>query len=156
MNLECKNDFINVVKKFEKGFDVSTASLFIVYVRAHRKEISAEEAKLLLEIPLLVLKNAYLIDPKNWVEKRGSYFAGNITWAEESFTKEWKSRFRGNFSLYDIIYLCEIIANDFDTYRIPSEFLLRNVEVTIRDDIDLFSNGNEYEFYEKLMKMLGE
>lgn len=156
MNLECKNDFINVAKNFEKGFDVSTVSMLIIYIRSHRKEINAKEAKSLLEIPIEVLKNAYLINPKEWTETKGGYFAGNITWAEESFTKEWKSRFREEFDLNDIIELCEVIASDFDTYRIPSEFLLRNVEVTIRDDINLFSNLNGYEFYEKLMKVLGE
>ena len=156
MNIECKNDFLSIAKRFEreKILSLTTVSCLIEYIRLHKRKINAEEAKALLEIPIEVLKNSYLICPKRYVEMNRCYFSGNITWTEEPFTSQWKSRFEGKFDLNEIIELTEIVANNFEKYSLASEFLLRNAEVTIRDDIKLSNKLDRYKYYEKIMKVL--
>lgn len=156
MNIECKENFLGIAKKFERERTLSctTVSCLIEYIRLHKREISAEEAKALLEIPIEVLKNAYLICPKRYVEMKGGYFSRNITWTEEPFTSQWRSRFEGKFDLNEIIELTEIVANNFEKYRLASEFLLRNAEVTIREDVELSNKLDGYEYYEKIMKVI--
>lgn len=147
MDLQVKKEFNELAQKFETGeFDLKTVSNIIVLVRRYRKEISNIAAKLLLEIPLNVLQNdVELNDKENWIDDNRGYFEGNITWVDDNFKNEWKKRFSsGNFGIEDIIELCKIVSSDFEEHRSSCEFLLRNVEVTLRDDVTVLSYSNFY------------
>lgn len=147
MDLQIKKNFNELARKFEKNeFDLQTVSSLLVLVRRNRKEISNTAAELLLDIPLNVLQNDIeLKDKQKWINDNREYFAGNITWVDENFENEWKQKFSsGNYGIEDIIELCKIVRSDFDKYRSSCEFLLRNVEVTLRDDVIVLNYSNFY------------
>lgn len=145
MNLETKREFNEIAVAFkEDKFNCKTVSELVRLTREYKKDITNEEAKALLEIPLGVLKNdVELINPKKWSSEQGGYFAGNITWVDDAFKAKWKSVFTDyDFSLEDIYNLSKIVSDDFEKYRSASEFLLRNAEVTLRDDVKIKKTSN--------------
>lgn len=145
MKLQTKRDFNKLAQEFMNNkFDLTTVSNLIVLVRGYNKEISKYEAELLLEIPLNVLSNdVELIDESEWADKNAGYFEGNITWTDDDFKNFWKSKFSsGKYGLKDIIELCKVVSEDFEKYRNSCEFLLRNVEVTLRDDVKIKKSSN--------------
>ena len=50
MNIECKNDFLSIAKRFErkKILSLTTVSCLNEYIRLHKRKINVEEAKALL------------------------------------------------------------------------------------------------------------
>ena len=145
MELQTKKDFNKLAQEFMNDkFSLTTVSNLIVLVRRYRKEFSKDEAKLLLEIPLNVLSNdVELINELEWADKPSGYFGGNITWIDDDFKNTWKPKFSsGNYGLKDIIELCKVVSEDFHKYRSSCEFLLRNVEVTLRDDVKIKKSSN--------------
>lgn len=161
MESEIKSKFYEIAKEFKNDqFDLKTVARIIIFIRSERKDLTAQEARLLLQIPINVLENDIeLINKPKWVEENGSYFVGNITWADNEFTDKWKTRFsKDNFGLADMVELCKIIADDFDKYRSCCEFVLRNPEVTLRNDVKLKKSSNfNYRgelYYEEILKAL--
>lgn len=161
MKLQVQRDFYKVANEFKSGqYDIDIVSRIIVLVREYREELTVEAAKALLEIPINVLeKDVELINDKTWALDNSSYFYGNITWMDSTFQEKWRTKFAsGSYTLEDIAELCRIISSNFDIYRSASEFLLRNVEVTLRDDVRLYkySNFNDsgFVFYKKIVEAI--
>lgn len=153
MKLQAKRDFNELAQFFLEGnFNLGTVSNLIILVRRYRNEISEIEAKKLLEIPLNILENdVELIDENNWASRNADYFAGNITWVDGDFEKTWKNKFHSEqYGLEEIYELCKIVSDNFEEHRSSCEFLLRNIEVTIRDDVkveeysNFFDSGNVF------------
>ncbi|MEG0133513.1 MAG: hypothetical protein RR891_06120 [Clostridium sp.] len=147
MELQTKRNFNVIAKEFESNnFKIETVSQIIVCLRKHKSDLTDQQAKTLLQIPIDVLEND--VELKNeikWQQENSSYFAGNITWADDDFKRLWKDKFTNkSYDLMDIAELCKTVANNFTKYREASEFLLRNVEVTLRDDVDIRSYSNFY------------
>lgn len=139
-DLQLKRDFNEIADEFLAGnFDPTTVSKIITLIREYQGKLSPEQVKILLEIPINVLENdVELINPDLWVSHNRGYFSGNITWVESEYFDDIKKRFAtGNFGLGDIIELAKTVQNDYENLYSASEFLLRNVEVTLRDDVQL-------------------
>ena len=143
--MDMERDLNSISKLFKLGeFNLQTISNLVVYIREHRRLLTPEQAALLLEIPINVLKNdVELKKPAKWKIDNADYFGGNITWVSTKYFDELKKKFySANFELGDIIDIAEHVKNDYDNLSSASEFLLRNVEVVIRDDVDLTSYSN--------------
>ena len=142
MELETRRLFFNIAQKFQQNnYTISTVSKIIVILRKNKGQITDLEAKRLLEIPINILKNdVEVINKEKWINENSSYFAGNVTCVGNAFQQKWGKKFyNGDFDLSDIIELTEIVKNNFGNYRGASEYLLRNAEATLRDDVILKS-----------------
>ena len=143
--INMKRDF-NILSKELKSdnFDLRTISNIVSNIRMHNGNLTAEQAKKLLEIPINVLENdVELISKVTWQSEHAHYFSGNITWVESDYFIKLKHRFANkNYTLSDIIDIAKIVGDEFDEYRSASEFLLRNVEVVLRDDVRLTGYTN--------------
>lgn len=143
--MQMERDLNSISKLFKLGeFDLQTVSNLVVYIRQYRHLLTAEQAALLLEIPIDILKNdVELIKPNKWQIDNADYFGGNIIWVSTEYFDELKKKFySADFELEDIIDIAEHVKNDYENLSSASEFLLRNVEVVIRDDLNLVSYSN--------------
>jgi len=130
MNLNIQIKFAKIYSNFlNEVHTPKDISELIETIRYNSSNISYQAKKTLLQIPLCVLEDqVQLKDYKTWVSNNSSYFAGNCSF--EPFHSTFNS---GNFDLktmYD--YLKDIIS---DSQKINSDFCLRNIEVTFRDDV---------------------
>lgn len=150
-DLELIRDFYEISQSFSEGnYDLLTISGIISKIRSYAAILSPEEARILLDIPISILENdVELINPNKWAEKNSGYFAGNITWVDSNYFNQLKTKFAyGSFDLNDIVDLVKKVRDDYLNLYLASEFLLRNVEVTFRDDVKLVDvarfhkNGN--------------
>ncbi|GEM_PF-2453458 len=147
MELQTKRDFNVIAKEFESNnFGVKAVSQIISCVRMHKSDLTDKQARTLLQIPIDILENdVELKNRAKWQQDNSSYFAGNITGTDDDFARLWKGKFANkSYDLMDIAELCKTVAYDFTKYRGASEFLLRNIEVTLRDDVDVRSCSNFY------------
>lgn len=161
MKFDTKRLFYDIAQKFKDNeYSISTVSEIITTLRENKDEITDLEAEKLLEIPINILKNDVDIqDEKNWANDNASYFGSNVTWVDSNFQEKWKNKFYSkNFQLSDVIELTEIVKNNFKKYRDASEFLLRNAEVTLRDDVVLKSHSSFKRhgdfFYEEIKNLI--
>lgn len=147
MCLQLKKDFNELAKKFETNkFDLKTVSQLIELVRLYKQELSANSARILLEVPLNVIKyDVELKDKETWVNSNREYFSNNIIVEDKDFKKKWRQKFSNDdYDTQDIFELAKIVSEDFEKYRYSCEYLLRLIEVTIRDDVNLFDDSNFY------------
>jgi len=109
---------------------MQTISEIIEQARFYSQNISDAAKLKLLEIPLHVLKDqAELCDAEHiWAEERGEYFAGNAR--GDDFEKLFAER---DFNLATIVEYLEFIMHAPEALH--SDFKLRNIEVTLRDDV---------------------
>lgn len=144
MELEAKRLLYDIALKFKDGtYTTKTLSEMIVILRENKEQITDAEAKQLLEIPVNCLQNDVEIkNDEKWADENASYLGGNITWVDKDFQDKWRNRFySGNYGLQDVIELTQIVKNNFAKYRRASEFLLRNAEVVLREDVVLKGNS---------------
>ncbi|MCA1028854.1 hypothetical protein [Cytobacillus kochii] len=139
-DLSMVRDFFIIKEAFENGdFSLQTVSELIITIRRYRDELTSEQAVLLLEIPLNVLENdVELKEDGLWQKSNRDYFSGNMNVHDSDYIKELKERITlASFGLEDISDLTKYIQGNFKELSMSVEFLLRNVEVTIRDDVKL-------------------
>lgn len=140
MDLQTQVKFAEIYSKFQHEEHIpSDIGQLINTLRMYKKDISDDAKKILLSIPLCILENQVeLKDPTTWSSDNGSYFAGN--YAQEPLHSRFESE---NFDL-NIMVEClnEIIS---DTSKLNSDFHLRNLETTLRDDVKIkkYSNFKE-------------
>lgn len=139
--LSIVRDFFMLKESFENGdFSLQTISDLIVTIRTHHDKLTSEQANLLLEIPLNVLENdVELKNSGSWQESKRGYFLGNMNTGDTDL-KYLKERIASEtFNLKDIFSLTKYVQDNFEELSISVDFLLRNAEVTIRDDVRLYS-----------------
>lgn len=140
MNLATQCEFAHIYNALRNNkHTMQTISQIVELARYNSRYISDEAKLKLLEIPLQVLKNqAELRELEStWTEGRGSYFAGNAN--GDDFKKLFAEK---NFDLSTMVEYLEYIMNDPDALH--SDFKLRNVEVTLRDDVvKIYSSFDE-------------
>ncbi|MEK5393987.1 hypothetical protein NSQ59_27185 [Margalitia sp. FSL K6-0131] len=154
-DLSMVRDFFIIKEAFENGdFSLQTISDLIVTIRTYRNKLTSEQAVLLLDIPLNVLENdVELKDNGLWQKSNRDYFSGNMNVHDSDYIKELKERITlASFGLKDIYDLTKYVQGNFKVLS-GVDFLLRNAEVTIRDDVKLktystFNNsGKAFAFY---------
>lgn len=139
-----QRQFNFISRSFKSGkFSLQTIKELIYYTRAYKNVLTNDQVAILLSIPINVLEyDVYLKNPQKWQEERGEYFAGNIvlSMVGTGYLSKLKKRFsEGKFELEDIISIARHVKKDYLKLLEASEYLLRNVEVTIRDDVDLLN-----------------
>lgn len=147
-DLSMVRDFFIIKEEFENGdFSLQTVSDLIVTIRTYRNKLTSEQAVLLLDIPLNVLENdVELKDNGLWQKSNRDYFSGNMNGHDSDYIKELKERITlASFGLEDIYDLTKYVQGNFKELSMSVDFLLRNAEVTIRDDVKL----NTYSTFNK-------
>ncbi|MCM1186671.1 MAG: hypothetical protein NC251_01780 [Lachnoclostridium sp.] len=137
MELQTQIKFANIYSKFyNEEHTPADVGKLIEILRQNKQSISDESKKLLLQIPLCVLKNQ--VEVKNvtdWASQNGHYFAGN--YAQEPLHSRFESN---NFDLNIMVdCLNEIIS---DSTKLHSDFHLRNPEVTLQHDVSIKNYSN--------------
>lgn len=161
MNFKMRRKFSEVAQEFKSNtFNVKTIYKIVELVRENKNELTDNECKELLQIPINVLLNdVELIKELEWSSKNSSYFYGNIPDKINLSSNQWKVKFsNGDYDVEDIGMFCEMIADNFAVYRSASEFMLRNIETTLRDDVKIktyskFKSLGEF-FYRELLKII--
>ncbi len=132
-----KEDFLN------GDFDLNTIVELIIKVRHYRNKLTSEQAAILLEIPLNVLENdVELKNNGDWQRRNSDHFSGNMG-ANIDYIKELRDKIMSNnYELNDIYDLTKYVQENFASLSGSVEYLLRNAEVTIRNDVNLYSYSN--------------
>jgi hypothetical protein len=126
--------------------DLQTISHLITIIRGNKYNLGKENIRKLLEIPLDVLEHDVELKKESEFIKFGSYFSGNIRTSNDMSILKFKDIFENHeHTLQDIVDFTKAIYNRINVdekmiYEI--EFLLRNPEVVIRDDINLYRYSN--------------
>ncbi|MBC9783531.1 hypothetical protein H1S01_03265 [Heliobacterium chlorum] len=144
MELNMLREFNLVSEQFERGqYNLGIISSLIVKIRRFNKSLTPEQAQILLEIPKNVLQNDVTLkdDEGKWARTNAGYFSGNMTQTKDPFIREMKAKFSsGNYELADIARLTEYTQKNFK--KLEVEFILRNPEVTLRDDVELIPGSS--------------
>lgn len=149
-NINLKRKFNKISKDFKNNnFKLDTVAALVDEIRRGISSLTAQEAELLLEIPISVLEtDVELTNLKEWKEENRKYFSENMA-LEDLYIMELKNKFKeGSYDLDDIknltLYIKENFENLNDKFGRSTGLLLRNVEVTIREDVKLINNDNFY------------
>jgi len=132
------------VRNFEDGsFDLQTISSLVSLIRYYRGFLSDGQFRNLIQIPIDVLDNDVEISNEEKFIRFGGYYSGNIRPTKDKYLSDLKVKFsnRGH-ELEDILNFTIYIHDNIDKLRYEIEFLLRNTEVVLRDDVKLLSYSN--------------
>ncbi len=154
-NMMMRRDFHLISEEFKtENFTLQTVSRLIEQIRLYKNNLTKEQAVLLLEIPISILENdVEIMGSGRWSKTNGHYFSGNITWVNSDYFTKLKEKFAScKFGLEDIIDLARQVRDNFEELSSASDFLLRNVEVTLRDDVKLIAGST----FEKSGKVFAE
>jgi hypothetical protein len=124
-------------------FGLDTVSSLIACMRLQRKNLSNDQMKNLLEIPIDVLSNDVVLKNDKEFQAEANYFYGNIgsLARDHEYLQSFISRMNaGELTLNDMISYTKYIQDNPPLHE--SDFLLRNTEVTIRDFVQLSSLNN--------------
>ncbi|MBU3112110.1 hypothetical protein [Clostridium lacusfryxellense] len=148
-SLTLKKRFLKISNKFKTGdFNLSTVATIIDEIRFSMGELTSDEVELLLEIPISVLKlDVDLNDKSIWCQENLDYFSGNLC-IEDDFVMDLRKKvLDGKCEINDMMGSLEYVKNNYNKLRTRHgrniELILRNPEVTIREDCKLI---NEDEF----------
>jgi len=149
-NINLKRKFNKISKDFKNNnFKLDTVAALVDEIRRGISSLTAQEAELLLEIPISVLEtDVELTNLEEWKEQNRKYFSENMT-LDDLYIINLKNKFKeGFYDLDDIKNLTLYIKDNFDDlndkFGRTTGLLLRNVEVTIREDVKLINNDNFY------------
>lgn len=158
-NIQMERDFYAFQREFENGeFSLQTVSTLIVAIREYETALTSEQVAFLLEIPLSVLsRDVELKNPGEWQRENRRYFAGNMKDATksdhiDSIRRKFLSSY---FTLEDIYNLTKYVQSNFKELVGSVDYLLRNTEVTIGEDVvirtgsDFYENGDVFARYIK-------
>lgn len=138
-------DFNLISRAFlSDDFSLSTVSELIVTIRSYRYKLTQEQISDLLDIPINILEEDVELKNATAYLSNGHYFAGNITVKGDSFLDSIRLKFENSpsFDLVDIIDLTKYIRDNISVVNRDLDFILRNTEVTLRDDVHLLSLSN--------------
>ncbi|MBU3180042.1 hypothetical protein [Clostridium psychrophilum] len=149
-----KRRFLKISNKFRTGdFNLSTVAVIIDEIRFSLGELTSGEVRLLLEIPINVLKfDVDLNDESNWSKENMDYFASNLCIEDEFVMKLRKKVLNGQSGINDMWSSLEYVKNNYNQLTNKHgrniELILRNPEITIREDCkivneDEFKNNGE-------------
>ncbi|HEY8804808.1 MAG TPA: hypothetical protein VIM42_06830 [Clostridium sp.] len=147
--LTLKRRFLKISNKFRTGdFNLSTIAMIIDEIRFSVGELTSDEVKLLLEIPMSVLKHDVdLNDESHWSKENMDYFGGNLCIEDEFVMDLRKKVLKGHCGFNDMWSSLEYVKNNYNKLITKHgrniELILRNPEVTIREDCKIV---NEDEF----------
>lgn len=90
MSLELKRELYKIYCEFENNnFDLRSISKIVEIVRQYRYDLNAKNAKILLAVPLSVLKSdVKLINENDWSKNRGNLFSENLHYYNEELNDE--------------------------------------------------------------------
>lgn len=138
--LSIKNRFLKVGNKFRTGdFNLITIATIIDEIRYSLGELTSDEVRLLLEIPISVLKvDVDLSDDSLWCQENMDYFAGNLC-IEDDFGMDLRKKvLEGNCDINDMLRSLEYVKDNYNSlinrHGRNVELILRNPEVTLRED----------------------
>lgn len=135
--------------QFRTGnFNLSTIAAIIDEIRFSIGELTCDEVKLLLEIPISVLKlDVSLKNESLWLQENMDYFAGNLCIEDEFVMTLRKKILKGKCGINDMWSSLEYVKNNYNKlinrHGRNLELILRNSEVTISEDCKIV---NEDEF----------
>jgi hypothetical protein len=139
-SIELQRVFNEYSKKFKSdNYNLETIENLVDDIRFSIPKLTKYEIKLLLDIPISVLKHDVDIkDLKAWQRENSTYFSGNMCLENEEFVSNLQEKFLdGDFYLEDIIDIAVFVKDNYETlakkHGRALEIILRNVECTLRD-----------------------
>jgi hypothetical protein len=127
-------------------FDLQTISHLIALIRSNKFILTKEQIQKLLEIPIDLLENDVALNSISEFENFGGYFSGNIRLNNDDSFLKFKKVFENHkHTLEDISEFIQLIHERImidKNLLFEIEFLLRNPEVVIRDDVSLHGYSN--------------
>ena len=153
-DLTLKRRFLKINNQFRTGnFNLSTIAAIIDEIRFSIGQLTCEEVKLLLEIPINVLKlDVCLTNETLWRQENMDYFAGNLCLEDEFVMHLRKKILEGKCDINDMLISLEYVKNNYNKllnrHGRNIELILRNPEVTLSEDCkivneDEFGNNGE-------------
>lgn len=144
-NLQVMRSFNAISQEFmSNDFDLRTVAELIARMRLHRHDLSSDQFKNLLEIPIDVLCYDVVEKDKKvkFLYSETDYFYGNMKHAarDHEYFQQFLDRMRAkDLSLNDMIAYTRYIQ---ENPSLHDDYLLRNTEVTLREFVILsdFSN----------------
>lgn len=147
--LSLKNRFLKAGNKFRTDdFNLVTIASIIDEIRYSVGELTTDEVRLLLEIPISVLKDDVdLRDEPLWYQENMEYFAGNLC-IEDDFGMELRKKvLDGNCNINDMLRSLEYVKDNYNSlinrHGRNVELILRNPEVALREDC-IIVNGDKF------------
>ena len=138
--LSLRNRFLKVGNKFRTGdFNLITVATIIDEIRYSVGELTSNEVRVLLEIPISVLKDD--VSLKNevlWCRENKDYFAGNLC-IEDDFGMDLRKKvLECSCDISDMLQSLEYVKDNYNRlinrHGRNIELILRNPEVTLRED----------------------
>jgi hypothetical protein len=144
--------FYKITNEFRcQKHSLNTFVSLVEEIRSNINNMNQTQIQGALDSVIFVLRSSKLKEPLKWSKKNNEYFSGNIIVKsdKDKFLIDLKNKFgSGNYSLSDIVGLAEFVRDYYDRLKEQRgsqvELLLRNVEVTLRDDIEV---KDEMDFY---------
>lgn len=145
-NIDMLREFSLLINAFSEDNNLSFENVAVLFevTRFYKNELTGEQIRQLLEIPLDILENLVELKVLDWAKKNRDYFTGNMAITEENeFLNYLKKKFESaTFELEDVTLLTRYIHDNIDNFGSELEFLLRIPEVTIRDDVRFIEEYN--------------
>ena len=148
-DLTLKRRFLKINNQFRTGnFDLGTIASIIDEIRFSIGDLTCDEVKLLLEIPISVLKLDVVLNNESlWCQDNMDYFAGNLCIEDDFVMHLRKKILEGQCDINDMCCSLEYVKNNYNKlihrHGRNIELILRNPEVTISEDCKIV---NEDEF----------
>ncbi len=127
-------------------FDLKMISKIVTLIREEKGILKVEQKRVLLNISIDVLENEVSIANAKSFYNEGHYFANNMYSSEVESEKIRKKFLSGNYSLEDITDIVRLVRDRYIDTNMELEFMLRNPEVVLRDDVQI---NNLQSFLEK-------
>lgn len=149
--------FYQISNKFRcKEHSLNTFASLVEEIRHNIGNLNQTQVQGSLDNVVYVLENSRLKEPTLWSKKNSEHFSGNIIIKsdKDNFLIKLKDKFdSGKYELDDIKKLTVFVRDYYDRLVKQRgnqvELLLRNVEVTLREDIEV---NNEIDFYDNGVK----
>lgn len=142
--LVLKRKFNKINKSFkDNNFNLDTIAELLEEIRFNITGFSKSEFDLLMKVPYEILKHdCQLKDKEKWVEENREYFSGNVEWLKDEYFENLGYKFTKNmYCIDDLLGTVKYISDNYELlikkFGRGIETPLRNIEVTIRDDVNL-------------------
>lgn len=155
--MSCNDVFYKIINEFRcQKHSLNTFVSLVEEIRNNVNNLNQTQIQGVLDNVAYVLENSRLKDPTLWSKKNSEYFSGNIIIKsdKDNFLIKTKDKFdSGKYELRDIKGLAVFVRDYYDRLfeqrGTGVELLLRNIEVTLRDDIEV---NDEIDFYNNGIK----
>lgn len=136
ISVNLRHSLLECIQAIDEDFSLFFGQLRYLLIFNHG-ELNAEETNAILDLFTYGLENSKINNQEKWIRNNSGYFGGN------AFISDlWKQKFNtGDFTHNSLVeYMNEIKA---EPTKSNFDFSLRNVEVTLRDDVT-FNNTPVY------------